>query len=458
MSLPEQSPYLQSLFLLAPHSFPALHDPSSMIKCCRCTRGFKHFNALYDHQRAKDHWYCPHCKMSFHSEQALEQHNGSLHVFLCGTCSKTFPRCESLQWHQRNSKHCWCPHCDISFANEHGLQEHRSALHENVCTSCNRIFSLIQGLQNHQRAKSHLYCKECDRFFTNSQALQDHLQFTIHTSQYHCCNCDRDFKTEQALEQHLRDKYHPEKSLECEACNRTFIDEDALSKHLASVIHKPLSDLKCIASSKCKATFASPSALIHHLESGKCRSGHSRQGLNQLIQQHDQERIISREPEMSELLLLRSLTIDDVLPPSPSPGILTPSTGSSDAGGCLLTPDASSEGSFNWALAPTSKSKYFRCPLCPPHRKGFATKWALESHLESPAHAPKIFHCPVNLLPTNGKRNIVEMLRGFSTLSGLTQHVESGACQGGKRTLRAAMGLVELQLREMGFQNVSLLK
>ena len=84
---------------------------------------------------------------------------------------------------------------------------------------------------------------------------------------------------------------------------------------------------------------------------------------------------------------------------------------------------------------------------------------AFESHLASPAHAPKIFHCPVNLTSSEKKGNQTEdVIKEFSTLSGLTQHVESGACKGGRQMLQGAMEFVQWKLRDLGFGEIKLLK
>ena len=84
---------------------------------------------------------------------------------------------------------------------------------------------------------------------------------------------------------------------------------------------------------------------------------------------------------------------------------------------------------------------------------------ALGDHLASAAHAPKIFHCPVGLMSAMKKGKKKTLLnKEFSTLSGLTQHVESGACSGGKQVLEEAMKIVSGKLKEMGFKEIKLLK
>ncbi|KAL8770733.1 MAG: hypothetical protein Q9209_003600 [Squamulea sp. 1 TL-2023] len=149
----------------------------------------------------------------------------------------------------------------------------------------------------------------------------------------------------------------------------------------------------------------------------------------------------------------------------PSPGLLTPSSHDSDTysgfmGSCLTPLDLSADY-FVSSTAHTLANKAGKvlCPLCPASSRGFRTMQALGNHLASPAHAPKIFHCPVDLVGSEKKGKQPEaLIKEFSTLSGLTQHVESGACEGGRKKLEGAMGFVQERLKELGFKDVRLLK
>ncbi|KAI4159935.1 MAG: hypothetical protein LQ342_006151 [Letrouitia transgressa] len=98
------------------------------------------------------------------------------------------------------------------------------------------------------------------------------------------------------------------------------------------------------------------------------------------------------------------------------------------------------------------------CPLCPSDRqRSFGSVLAFGMHLNSAAHAPKIFHCPmaftVNVPRAWGKKEE----KHFSTLSGLTRHLEAGACRGGRTTFRSAIAFVEEQLLRLGIVGVKLL-
>ena len=48
-------------------------------------------------------------------------------------------------------------------------------------------------------------------------------------------------------------------------------------------------------------------------------------------------------------------------------------------------------------------------------------------------------------------------MKYFSTLSGLTQHLESGACEGGKATFLKAVVYVEERLNQLGLGDLRLL-
>jgi hypothetical protein len=80
------------------------------------------------------------------------------------------------------------------------------------------------------------------------------------------------------------------------------------------------------------------------------------------------------------------------------------------------------------------------------------------NHLSSPAHAPKMFHCPLVFAGFEDKRKASQLMRYFSTLSGLMQHLESGACQGGRATFRKTVEYVEYSLEKIGLQKLRLLR
>lgn len=64
------------------------------------------------------------------------------------------------------------------------------------------------------------------------------------------------------------------------------------------------------------------------------------------------------------------------------------------------------------------------------------------------------FHCPRALIGEGSKKKAV---RQFSTVSGLAQHLESGACDGGKVTFRRMVEYVQEEMKGMGFGGLKLL-
>lgn len=97
-----------------------------------------------------------------------------------------------------------------------------------------------------------------------------------------------------------------------------------------------------------------------------------------------------------------------------------------------------------------------RCHLCGPNRKPFRSVRAYQAHVNSAAHAPKIFHCPLSLMPKVRPLDLSKA-RSFSTLGGLTQHLESGRCEGGLEMYSKAITFVEEQLKLLGFSGFMLL-
>jgi len=407
-----------------------------------------------------------------------------------------------------------CLLCKRAFATKVSLNQHHRSYHSWPCPTCSVEHSSNQKLQNHQRAQNHCFCRECNQYFSNEAAVKAHNNTVGHVSQFHCCDCERDFVTEQALDQHLDGKVHKQiacqicqqtlggyKSLEshvvkvhqasanpkrilypenfntCYVCQRRFVDKKALDQHLVSLRHHPLSDIRCVASTKCKRRFTSPSALLGHLVSGACCSGICRQDIHRLVRNHDTERLISSGPMVYNHVDQYSDGSDASSSSSGTP-ILTPTSSASNSP--ILTPCSLGDavqhliGTIPQLPAPSATAKVtteysrrlsdgrlqapkgpLRCPLCPNKTKVFRSRAALDDHLSSPNHSVKMFHCPSNLLePASGKTTT----KYFSTLSGLAQHVESGACGDGMETMRKAMGFIQGKLEDMGFGGVRLLK
>lgn len=457
--------------------------------CDTCGETFCYEKKRRSHQLSSQHCYCKICNLIFRTEASLMQHSAALHSNPCGVCGKAFRFPKALEQHQITNEHCYCKPCNLVFPTKEDFQQHCTVFHPLTCGICLRKFAKIDALRDHERSTSHALCQECGRYFISRAALNQHIE-SFHRSNFHCCDCNRDFVDELALSQHLHTKSHPGDSqpktatYPCSKCKRTFKSKGALDMHLTSLAHKPLSDIKCVASTQCNGQFSAPSALVQHLESGTCCSGLNRKKLNLLVQSNDVDRVITDGTGKKDLLLSAEQYSDSdsdsdsdfcngvpiytpVSSQTASPMLLPNVDGTFSA---LLSQNISNESLFPGILTPRSSLDLSElssapviiglfCPLCPPTRKAFHNTKALEMHLASPKHAPKLFHCPSNLLgPTKAGGNHGAVPARFSTLSGLTQHVESGACKGGQATLKAAIKVLEERLKDMGLQNPSLLK
>lgn len=519
----------------------ALHQHRSVMHginafCLICARAFTDEEALSQHRAALHgprNYHCQACEKRFVDEESLKQHRITVHKKKpsCEACQRGFVDDEALkQHHTALHEPARCQACNLSFYGGEDLKKHSTIAHGNKCSICSSGFASISLLQDHQRSSNHCFCRQCNRLFSSASHLDRHLRFApAHSTQYHCCDCDRDFVNEKALSQHLQYKVHPPKvdssksnEYSCTKCDRKFKNKTALNQHLTSLVHNPLSDIKCVASSDCAARFTSPSAMILHLESGKCSSRMTRERLNLLVQSNDDERVISKGPE--DLLIAAPCEYESQFGPLSNsesnsdaslahmqnnsvqrtlgkrPGDLCSSSydfsdsdsdSDSDDGVPIYTPLSVDMRSAIAATSAASSAEDFLthlmskcatigssspsiltsgssfgvtgsnivaalfCPLCPADRKAFHSIQALQMHLASPKHAPKAFHCPTILVPTAERGN---KPRRFKTLSGLTQHLESGACKGGKAGLRKTIQILEARLSEMGVKHQGLLK
>lgn len=126
-----------------------------------------------------------------------------------------------------------------------------------------------------------------------------------------------------------------------------------------------------------------------------------------------------------------------------STGILTPSP----------SEDGSEENGVPLDLPAAAEPNEFACPLCSETKKGFRTTGALQTHMRSQTHAPKIYHCPLELLlKQNSRRNL--RARKFKALSALAQHIEAGACEGGKEAFTVVAEAINRKLKEAGLREM----
>ncbi|PQE24715.1 zinc finger protein [Rutstroemia sp. NJR-2017a WRK4] len=275
----------------------------------------------------------------------------------------------------------------------------------------------------------------------------------------------------------------------CVECDQAFQQKRQLKKHVSSNHNH----IQCPVGKKCKK-FATPSALLSHLESGRCSSGLTRTKMHELVFAHDSNRYITSVEAADTIHSANNIPGNA---PSPLPpvadddslsewsevggAILTPTTSESDwslIGRNVLTPTHSdnasqwstisedlvhiSSNTFPFATnletsSHSAQSQGLRCHLCRPYRKPFGNIKAYQAHMSSAAHAPKIFHCPLSFMPQVNPEGPAKV-KYFSTLAGLTQHMESGRCEGGLEVYGKAISFVEEQLKLLGFSDFRLLK
>jgi len=412
-------------------------------------------------------------------------------------CGRAFQDSSALAQHQK-AKHpsaYSCTQCSRSFNTPGGLVHHRRDLHDSPIQNGKKKPSPKKAAaQLPKTTNSDRYCGDCRKSFVDAAALRQHRQSSAHAVEFRCCDCERDFASLDALQQHLQDKVHKPKKIahekpriqQCPKCSRQFQSEQALQNHKASTAHRSARNLVCAiggagGTRSCNRRFKSPSAMLHHLESGGCPSGMNRAKLNMVVLRNDTERIIS-SPDVAVQGLLReatrrlatggvatptrstSTTVATTATPTPrfrddedsddddneEEVIMTPSSCSASAmSGAILTPSStmvSATPLASWLSLLTPSSGYStatvvspppggatRCPLCPPTRRPFPTTQSLQQHLLSPAHDAQIFHCPVSpssLFAARGgaPQGKATAVKWFSTLSGMAQHLESGAC------------------------------
>ncbi|KAH9222194.1 hypothetical protein DL95DRAFT_326446 [Leptodontidium sp. 2 PMI_412] len=405
-----------------------------------------------------------------------------------------------------------CLRCSLQFPEKKTAFEHNREEHPK-CQQCKKRFLGLAELQNHRQITEHCYCRECDIYFPNFGEHLTHARSTTHTTPHHCCDCGREYTNQETLSYHCFPTSRSSRNLphKCNECDETFHGKKQLKRHMSS--HRSPRNIPCPTGGKCNKKFAMPSALLNHLESGCWSSGMTRAKMHQLAFAHDPNRYITSAEAVKSISSSEHISasqtshLSDLVesssenPPedqsTPLPlvsgddslrewsavgrGPLTLTTSDSDwsvISGAALTP-AYSDNASEWSFVSedlvhissnafpfdvdldTSShrgimSQERRCQLCGPNRKPFRSVRAYQAHVNSAAHAPKIFHCPLSFIP-NVKLLDLSKTRSFSTLAGLTQHLESGKCEGGLEMYNKVITFVEEQLELLGFSGLMLL-
>jgi hypothetical protein len=389
-------------------------------------------------------------------------------------CGRHYPSLVDLEEHRRARGHFSSHRCRPSCLHP-APRVHDGRSHQ--CDTCGKICERRDILDDHQIATGHSYCVDCNHSFSTMSAFLTHRMKATHASEFICCDCDLRFRDVHALNAHMSSAAHrkplSEKKMEkrkgpyCKDCRREFTTKERLEQHLRSLKHKPLSALVCPVGDGCRRKFPSPSALLLHLESGGCQSGMDRNEILRLVQLTDQEHAIHSLP-----ILPPTELAGHSASPGPSPSLgsdISLMSGNGQSEWSLLSPAPSmgsvEDSSEQWSLLESSQlsleggvsldsavATALQCPLCPRKKKTFTTMIALQLHMESAAHSPKVYHCPTIFAGKKGSIN-----KKFSTLSGLVQHLESGSCHGGKKMFRQCMELIQCKLEELGFGGMRLL-
>ena len=309
----------------------------ALSSCTICNLDFTGQKKLRKH-KAEVHppsFPCSICSMIFSQKKKLRIHNQGMHsvTHRCKKCTLVFPT-KKLRLKHTSEEHPRpfnCSLCDSTFSDERKVRLHKLEVHPS-CKHCRTRFRVLDELRAHQAETGHLHCQECDIYFPNNGEHINHVRNSQHTTEYHCCDCDREYPGQDALNNHccdcdkifLTDKVltkHFSKPVHirkleslaagtqvdgkalprCKKCNEEFGSKKILKKHV-SAMHKSARNIPCPMGDQCIKKFASPSALLSHLESGGCRAGMTRAKLSELVFTHDLNHYIT-SPDAASMFI-----------------------------------------------------------------------------------------------------------------------------------------------------------
>ncbi|UPK96644.1 hypothetical protein LCI18_007579 [Fusarium solani-melongenae] len=160
----------------------------------------------------------------------------------------------------------------------------------------------------------------------------------------------------------------------CKACDKKFRNENELRMHLNSKTHRG-NNVRCPF---CTRNYTSATGVVHHLESGSCPRAPKldRETILGMVRDRDPHGVITNKQ-------IKSHKREDI----------------------KYTATRSAYNGSAW-----------ECYIC---HKEFGAVNALSSHLNSPAHNEKVYHCP-NTKSRCGKQ--------FVSLAGFFNHLESETC------------------------------
>lgn len=443
---------------------------------------------------------CTMCNKKCTGDEGLRMHMKDMHLnCVCPDCKQVFASHSQLVGHQKAANHVYCREHDVAFADRNSLlvhQKHRLHVTGFECTVCDRRFGTQQGLDDHLANKTH---PEREVPSNDTEKLANLLE-KIEEKNLRCEACSKHFKTLTALRQHRASvKHKPLSELKCpmsDKCVGVFTSPSALIFHLESggcksgmnrvklnaIVHLHDSSRHITYAKNAPGALSAAPSMSSLTSSFDGLSMSARSTKSGVISTLDDSDTVSISSTDNGVLLTPTATSDAASISSFGNGVrLTPSATTShsrassisSAGGAMLTPSATTS---EWTLITNSlKSKLtpsttsladsttstimpddkgrWPCNSCP---RTFTKHRHLLDHLNSPAHAPKLFHCPTAMLGLHATGKHAG--KGFKTLSGMAQHIEVGACVGGKGTLDMLVGMFEEKVKAATGMQVKLLK
>ena len=166
----------------------------------------------------EDGFFCFKCKLTFTTQQELDQHMGAIHVkkFHCDQCDKSYGRSSDLKKH-KEIKHeglrFLCSQCDRFFSRQWLLKKHVQFVHEGLdlseaCDQCDKKFATKSNLRNHKTAVHGgiVYaCDECPKQFTFIYNLKKHRDTVHRRIRYICTICFKVHKDKKSLIDHAKE-------------------------------------------------------------------------------------------------------------------------------------------------------------------------------------------------------------------------------------------------------------
>ena len=320
-----------------------MSDPKSQFLCTKCDLTLPSKKGLRKHHLEKHQLIVCHlCKLEFPERKSFKAHKLEVHTTLshhCSKCSLVFSSKGGLRKHDRATHlaSISCPLCSDRFHKEKEARSHRRKAHP-ACDDCKKRHIGPEELLEHQHETGHLRCPECDLYFPSRDDHTKHVRELQHRIQNlccdckreypdknalsnHCCECDKIFMSRKILNKHFLKPSHLRNATDqllqpkddqtqsngslshkCMKCSEEFLGRKGLKKHMISK-HKPQRNISCPVGAECTKKFASPSALLNHLESGNCRSGMTRNKMAELVFTHDTNRYITNTDAASKFAL-----------------------------------------------------------------------------------------------------------------------------------------------------------